>query len=698
MTEESGSSAPDGASVADSAVSFVTEKDPPASAEGETSPVHTEAGTAVPETSNAPAETAKTPGETAAPDSTPAETQGVAVAPVVIRDGAIPMPYPSTLHMQFEEDHLRAQYYPQDGQTPEELPLYKGKAVSPHRNDFTFVVTLQDQLKRPVKEKGVVVYYTAESKNGEEKDPQLYYAVTNSEGVFIVTMDSHDYPLTAGITVVDIESETLALDPDPASGKRFYCDLVALDPHSNTGGTIPCALNVIPSESYRYADRLVVYEEGTRRPIPGAKVTLEYSTGSRVSGTTGENGEWTGRIAVDIRTVTVTYTTESGKTVTFARGFEVKDGAIYVSFPKTELRTIRIKWVDEKTLEPCTVKNVTVQFTAQTGEKIYYQGTNRIDLIDGLVSADGTVFLEIYGSVCYSTKNPFTGEVTERESNVSFREHVPASGDLVLMWRENPGRIIRQEPGVTYTPKPVTAVSGRTSDNRILWELSPDGTLKVSGSGTLTLSHTEEICNEVYAASIDVLRLEIGAGITAVGTRAMKDTQIRSVKFSDSLTALESSAFLNCASLASVEWGSSLASVGSQAFSKTALASSYLPASVTEVGTNVFANCSKLKTLVIPEGLAEVPRGFVSGSALETATIPSRVKTVNASAFRNCVSLKSVTLESGGVTAIGARAFEGCFALTAFDFGDALKTAAKNAFDGTPVAGALPVGVEITEA
>ena len=98
-----------------------------------------------------------------------------------------------------------------------------------------------------------------------------------------------------------------------------------------------------------------------------------------------------------------------------------------------------------------------------------------------------------------------------------------------------------------------------------------------------------------------------------------KYAHVKSVAFSDGVTAIGGSAFQNCYDLANVTWGSGLTSIGNAA--------------------------------------------FMNDEGLTTLNLPGRLTTIDSDAFRSCVGLKSVTLPAS-TNALGDCAFYDCTGLT----------------------------------
>ncbi len=108
------------------------------------------------------------------------------------------------------------------------------------------------------------------------------------------------------------------------------------------------------------------------------------------------------------------------------------------------------------------------------------------------------------------------------------------------------------------------------------------------------------------------------------------------VIISDSVTSIDSYAFLRCGKLRAVD----------------------IPASVTSIGDYAFYGCSTLNSVDIPETVTSIGSYAFSGCQLDQITIPSSVTFIGDYAFNDC-STTSLTLLAS-VTSIGAAVFQHC--------------------------------------
>ena len=145
------------------------------------------------------------------------------------------------------------------------------------------------------------------------------------------------------------------------------------------------------------------------------------------------------------------------------------------------------------------------------------------------------------------------------------------------------------------------------------------------------------------------------------------------MKIPNTVTNIESNAFVGCSSLKNV----------------------LIPSSVTKLGADVFNNCTSLKSISIPDSVTEMDNYVFSGcTSLENVKLPSAQKSITFGMFENCSSLKEIELPNT-VTNIQSYAFSGCTALENIKLSDSLTKIQDSAFkDCTSLASiSIPEGV-----
>ena len=86
-------------------------------------------------------------------------------------------------------------------------------------------------------------------------------------------------------------------------------------------------------------------------------------------------------------------------------------------------------------------------------------------------------------------------------------------------------------------------------------------------------------------------------------------------------------------------------SIGEQAFYKrTKLTKVVIPKSVTSIGRQAFYNCTKLASIIIPDGVTSIGgTAFWNCTSLTSIVIPESVTTMGANVFQGCSNLKNIT-------------------------------------------------------
>ena len=173
------------------------------------------------------------------------------------------------------------------------------------------------------------------------------------------------------------------------------------------------------------------------------------------------------------------------------------------------------------------------------------------------------------------------------------------------------------------------------------------------------------------------------------------------------VTAIGNMAFQNCSDITSVTIPSSVTTIGTSAFKNcSGLTKVIVPdlaawcninfsdfnANPLFLAHHLYSNEStEITKLVIPSGVTAInARVFLGCSALTNVSIPSSVKSIGEYAFRNCYFLKKVNIEEGLMT-IGSNAFQKCSSLTSVIIPSSVTTIGSSSFSGCSVLASLTI-------
>ena len=154
---------------------------------------------------------------------------------------------------------------------------------------------------------------------------------------------------------------------------------------------------------------------------------------------------------------------------------------------------------------------------------------------------------------------------------------------------------------VLYTALNPQIVATGTYGGDTVWTLDENGTLTVSGTGSVTS------CQYGH----DVVKVVIQSGITEIGDGAFAEMGISEVEMSDTVTKIGEDAFAHNDYLKRV----------------------VLSKGLTNISRRCFAACTKLTDLIIPSGVISIDDFALGTTALATITIPSSVTSISAKAF-----------------------------------------------------------------
>ena len=201
---------------------------------------------------------------------------------------------------------------------------------------------------------------------------------------------------------------------------------------------------------------------------------------------------------------------------------------------------------------------------------------------------------------------------------------VPSNSDLLnaeIIYNYTSGET-PEDPDEPETPEiPEDTVASGTCGENLVWYVTEDNTLTVSGTGEMD-NFEDSFETPWYDYLEQITSLVIADGVASIGAHAFSySINVTSFEIPESVTSIGEEAFFGCYGLVSIT----------------------IPASVTSLSNNVFACCSGLETVTICEGLSTIKaETFVNCTSLTTVNLPVSVKNIEHGAFFLCSELSTV--------------------------------------------------------
>ena len=226
-----------------------------------------------------------------------------------------------------------------------------------------------------------------------------------------------------------------------------------------------------------------------------------------------------------------------------------------------------------------------------------------------------------------------------------------------------------------------------------------------------TLTFDQDIKDNAFTNAKWLTEITIGSGVTKIGKNAFKScTNLTTIIFSgNDLTTIEDDAFNACSALRSITLPPSLTAIGTRAFRDTKLTSITIPTECTTLGTSIFENCTamtkatfsstanlprlpnaifkgcnNLRDITIPDAIETIGEGAFQGcSKLSAPPISTFLTTISDNAFNGCTSIVDLVLsEKGTLATIGTSAFKGCNKITMVSLPSTIDDLREHAFEG----------------
>lgn len=213
--------------------------------------------------------------------------------------------------------------------------------------------------------------------------------------------------------------------------------------------------------------------------------------------------------------------------------------------------------------------------------------------------------------------------------------------------------------------------SGTVGDG-LTWQYDSDGTLTISGNGSMpdytTVNNyytgiTTDVPWEEYLA--DITKVVISGDVSNIGKCAFSDcNSIKQVSLSSSVKEIGESAFARCTGLNSISFPKALVSIGAKAFCGcTGITNLVIPDNVTTIGSGAFQACTNLTDIYLGKKVSSIKSDtFSSCKKLINIEIPQNIKSIESYAFALCSSLVEIDIPAS-VNSISDRVFEACSSL-----------------------------------
>ncbi len=127
--------------------------------------------------------------------------------------------------------------------------------------------------------------------------------------------------------------------------------------------------------------------------------------------------------------------------------------------------------------------------------------------------------------------------------------------------------------------------------------------------------------------------VELGEGVTALGTRSFATTGLTSITIPAGVTTIPSSCFLGARSLSTVVLPEGITSIEAMAFCNTNVSNINLPAGITSFGDMALQNAALSGTLAIPEATTRIGSQAFAANKLTEVSLPAGLKTYGDGAF-----------------------------------------------------------------
>ena len=188
--------------------------------------------------------------------------------------------------------------------------------------------------------------------------------------------------------------------------------------------------------------------------------------------------------------------------------------------------------------------------------------------------------------------------------------------------------------------------------------------------------------NYIYPAFVD----------TIATAEWQNDTRLLSAVVCDAVTSIPANVFRGCTNCTSVILPDTTTSIGAHVFRASGITSFTVPPLVTTLNTCAFLDCASLTSVDLNNVTTLGQEVFNRCTALTEIDLPETLTSIGNSSFQGCSALKSITVPET-VTSVGADAFRDCTGLVQADFSPGATTLSSgNTFNGGTALQVLTVG------
>ena len=167
-----------------------------------------------------------------------------------------------------------------------------------------------------------------------------------------------------------------------------------------------------------------------------------------------------------------------------------------------------------------------------------------------------------------------------------------------------------------------TALQGECGEN-LIWKLSNDGVLTISGSGKMYDFECGDTPWSYYKSKIEVKTIKVKDGVTSIGDYAFDlCSEVISITLPDTVETIGAYTFSNC-SIEEIDLPKNLKTIGESAFVSTKIKSIKLPSKLKTIGARAFCG-TLLKEVTIPASVIEI--GNEQGSPFRALGTLKKIK------------------------------------------------------------------------